>query len=104
MNLKWIWMPLIAVGVALFLLGVLAFPLMEIIMWLIIEDSGWPYWPSRVIPGPRNFESVAGDIGLAIREIYIQRFILILLGSALIVVSLLLRRHGSIVDTAMLDE
>jgi hypothetical protein len=79
-----------ALGFLLMLVGMLSFPLMEYMMYLIVEDSGWPYWPPVYAP-PRNFERVAGIIGLIIREVYIHNLIIIVTGTLLLVFAISIR-------------
>ena len=75
---------LLILGVVLILLGIFSLPLIAYAMSLIVVDSGWPYWPPVTAP-PRNFERLLGVFGLMILGIYKNNFLLIIIGSILVV-------------------
>ena len=77
---------LLVLGTTCVLFGVFSLPIMAFIMNLVVEDSGWPYWPP-IYPGPRNFERVAGVFGLFVRVIYEFNSELIIVGVFLLVSS-----------------
>ncbi|MFW9849410.1 MAG: hypothetical protein ACFFF4_09725 [Candidatus Thorarchaeota archaeon] len=86
MELRKFWKLIAIIGIMLFLMGLISFPAMEYIMQLIIQDSGWPYWPP-IYPGPRNFIDVAGSLGIFIRDLYINRFYILGIGIFLVILA-----------------
>ncbi len=77
-RFKW----LAYIAALLYITAIVSIVGFEIVMRLVIEDSGWPYYP--VVPPPGNIERVSGHLGLLIVWLHEGWLVFLISGTVLL--------------------